>query len=126
MSRFAKYKTEDDRPPLRKLEAGESFTAKLIGDHDYDGDDGPVPVLELKDENGREFAWIAGAWHAATCSRMPTRNVATWSRSRASPTRAAVTSTSSTSYKRRSGANGDVPIDTSGLTEGEDDEPLPF
>ena len=126
MSRFNKYRTEDDRPPLRKLEAGESFTAKLIGDHDYDGDDGPVPVLELKDEHG-EFAWIAGGWHA--------RDVL----ADADPQHGDIVTVARLADRGRShqwdirvvqaakAVNGDVPVDTAGLTEkGDDNEPLPF
>ena len=63
MSRFDKYRTESDLPVLKKLEPGESFTAKLLGDHDYTGDSGPIPVLEFRDDGG-EFGWLAGAWKA--------------------------------------------------------------
>ena len=63
-SRFDQYKSESDLPELRKLEVGESFTARLFGDHPYEGDNGPVPVLEFVDGAGVEFGWIAGSWHA--------------------------------------------------------------
>ncbi len=64
MSRFDKYRAEGDWPDLRKLDEGTSFTAKLTGEHDYEGKDGPVPVLEFEDRAGAKFAWRASSWHA--------------------------------------------------------------
>jgi hypothetical protein len=62
-SRFSKYQ-RDDLPELVKLEEGESFTARITGEHEYEGTDGPVPVLELEGADGAEFAWRASAWRA--------------------------------------------------------------
>jgi hypothetical protein len=61
-SRFAKYQ-RDDLPQLVKLEEGDSFTARMTGEHEYEGTDGPVPVLELE-MDGEEFGWRASAWRA--------------------------------------------------------------
>ena len=66
--RFAKYRTESDLPPWRKLEVGESFTAKLTGAHEFrttqkndKGQDEEVihPVLDFDG-----FSWMASTWHA--------------------------------------------------------------
>jgi hypothetical protein len=62
-SRFAKYQ-RDDLPQLVKLEEGDSFTARVTGEHEYEGTDGPVPVLELEGADGAEFEWRASAWRA--------------------------------------------------------------
>ena len=65
MSRFDAFRAPSDLPELKKLdEPGQNFTARLTGDHAYEGDDGPLPVLELRDEAGFEFAWLCGSWHA--------------------------------------------------------------
>ena len=61
-SRFGQY-SDSDWPELRKLEPGESFTARLLGAHEYVGEDATVPVLECVDDDG-EFGWRAGAWQA--------------------------------------------------------------
>jgi hypothetical protein len=58
-SRFSKYRQASDYAPLRKLEVGEEFTERLVGDHEYEGSDGPVPVLDFD-----EFSWMASSWHA--------------------------------------------------------------
>jgi hypothetical protein len=62
-SRFAKYQ-RDALPELVKLEEGDSFTARMTGEHEYEGTDGAVPVLELETAAGEEFGWRASAWRA--------------------------------------------------------------
>lgn len=62
-SRFAKYR-RGDLPQLVKLEEGDSFTARVTGEHEYEGTNGPVPVLELVGADGAEFGWRASAWRA--------------------------------------------------------------
>jgi hypothetical protein len=63
-SRFEKYRPDSELADLKKLEVGQTFTATLTGDHEYDGKDGPVPVLEFRAKDGIEFGWMAGSWHA--------------------------------------------------------------
>ncbi len=115
MSRFDKYRTEDDRPPLRKPEQFESFTAKLLGEHDFVGENGRVvPVLELTDEIG-EFGWMVGPWHARDELSIADPQVGDMVR----VTRLADKGKSHR-YKidvvqAAKAVNGDVPIDTSDL-----------
>jgi hypothetical protein len=61
-SRFAKYDA-GDFPPLLKLQVGETFTATLTGEHEFEGDNGPVPVLELLLPDGAKAGWMCGTWH---------------------------------------------------------------
>ncbi len=64
-SRFSKY-AQGELAPLVKLEQDESQTGRLVGEHEYNGEDDNVfPVLEIVDAvTGREVAWRASAWHA--------------------------------------------------------------
>jgi hypothetical protein len=67
-SRFQKYR-DDDLAPLVKLAGpGQQFTGRLVGEHEYisrrDGEEKVIPVLDLQDEHGEAFSWMASAWRA--------------------------------------------------------------
>jgi hypothetical protein len=62
-SRFARYRDDSEFPSLWKPGEGDSRVGRLLGDREYSGEKGPVPVLDLVDVGtGEEWSFMSGAW----------------------------------------------------------------
>src|SRR5215208_5367824 len=54
---------KSDLAPLRRLEAGQQFTARKVGYHLYEPEGKqPLPVLDFQDEHGEPFSFMSGSW----------------------------------------------------------------